>query len=58
MNFYLNVPQFVSSENVFEYVNTIHYVRKSTNLTLFLKNLVVSGSSLHEVETCYGCDFD
>ena len=43
---------FVSSENVSEEGNTIHFVRKSTNLTLSLKNLVVSGSSLHEFETC------
>ena len=32
--------------------------RKATKLTLFLKNLIVSGSPLHEFETCYGCDFD
>ena len=32
-------------------------MQKSTNFTLYLKNFVVSGSCLHEFETCYGCVF-
>ena len=36
----------------------IHLVRKSTNLNLKKKKkFVVSGSSLHELETYYGCVF-
>ena len=47
--------QFVSSEYDSEKGNTTHFIRK---LTIFLKkNLVDSGSSLHEFETCNGCIF-
>ena len=47
---------FVSSEYDSEKGNTIHFIRKLTK-ALFLRNLVVSGSSLHEFEVCYGCVF-
>ena len=40
---------FVSSEYDSEKGNTIHFIRKLTK-ALFLRNLVVSGSSLHEFE--------
>ena len=48
---------FVSSEYDSEKGNTANFIRKFTNLALFLKNLVVSGYSLHEIEMCYGCEF-
>ena len=50
---------FVSSEN-----DSGYWIRqynpfgtKIDKLTLFIKNLVVFGSSIHEFETCYGCVF-
>ena len=48
---------FVSSECDSEHGNMTHFIRKSTNLALFLKNLVVSESSLQEFEMYYGCVF-
>ena len=49
---------FVSSEYDSVHGNMTHFIRKSTNLALFLKNLIVSGSSLHEFEMYYECVFD
>ena len=45
---------FVSSENDSDEGNAIHLVRKSTNSTLFFKNLVF-GSSLRGFETYHEC---
>ena len=44
---------FVSSEYDSEHGNMTHLVRKLTNWALFLKNLIVSGLSLHEFEMYY-----
>ena len=45
-------PIYDSEQNI-----TTHFIRKSTNLALFLKNLVVPGSPLHEFEMFFGCVF-
>ena len=55
--FFFTSVHFVSSVYDSEQKNTTHFIRKSTNLALFLKNPVVSGSSLHEFEMYYGCIF-
>ena len=57
MGIFFTPMHFVSSEYDSEKGNTTHFIRKLTNLVWFLKNLVDSGSSLHEFETCYGCVF-
>ena len=48
---------FVSSEYYSEKSNTTYFIPKSTNYVLFFENRVVCGSSLHEIEMCYGCGF-